>query len=139
MDTTDNMDNMDNMSDGDEQMFKKLQKLLKDMSASDPVIQAKLNDERLSILALYDASHGYIKEDITRDTLQHKFVEFKKLIKRGSFTLKSLEDDIYSRWGIIETPREETCNSKKIKKNKIGFNLNDIDVADMPDDSPKNR
>ena len=82
---------MSNMGLNDSQK-NMLQEFLKQMKQDDSVLRARMNDERIMLLAEYDATKGLIDVTVPVDTFREKFKEFKQLIKRGSFTLKSLED-----------------------------------------------
>ena len=107
--------------------------------AEDSVIRAQLNDQRLLKLAEYDVTQGLVKFKVAPEEFQTKFNEFKGLVQRGSFSLKDLEDDVYNRWGIQEVPRQDSTG---IEPSSIGFNANfdvdNLDVADIPEDSPDN-
>lgn len=89
-------------NDNENNAEKKLHDIMEEM---DLVMKVVLNDTRLHHLAEYEASHGYIKQKVTPEDVQKLFSEFKLLIKRGSFTLKTLEEDVYKRWGIVEDQR----------------------------------
>jgi hypothetical protein len=134
------MDNIGFDSGGiDKEMFKNLMNQLKQ---DDSVIRVQLNDQRLIRLAEYDASHGYMKTGITKEVLQSRFEDLKGLVKKGSMTLKELEDDVYSRWGVTEESRDEALNriSEEGLEDKplIGFHPDNLEVADIPEDSPEN-
>lgn len=119
-----------------------LQELLDQLKQEDSVIRVQLNDQRLCRLAEYDATKGFTNMQVDPMLLQEKFQELKALVKRGSFTLKTLEDDVYSRWGIPEIGRDEVLRKEAengLKPNRIkGFNIGDIEIADIPEDSPQN-
>jgi len=115
-----------------------LKDLLNQMSQDDSVVKVMLNDMRIKKVAEYDVTHGYTKMDVTADQLQGKFAELKHLVRRGSFTLKGLEDNVYSRWGITEDSRN-MAGKPAGTKSQIGFCMSDIKVADISNDSPENR
>lgn len=60
------------------------------------------NDLLIQDLVLYELTKGTTiplkEEDL--DTLQHRFTEYKGLIKRGEFTYDQLADRIYGKYGI---------------------------------------
>ena len=58
------------------------------------------NDARLQDLSVYEVSKG-LTIPTTASDLQRKFVEFKGLVKRGSFTIDQLEDMVCTKWGIV--------------------------------------
>jgi len=129
---------MNEEKDNEESMMKNLFELLKQ---DDSVVRVQLNDQRLMRLAEYDATHGFMKMKVTPEELQGRFFELKGLVKKGSFTLKSLEDDVYTRWGIPEEAREKALQKESTKKNKeykIGFCLDDVYAAEIPDNSSEN-
>lgn len=112
-----------------EDVFKQL---AKSMENTDPKLKAMLNDERLYKLAEYDITQGYTKlKGTDRNTLQSKFTEFKGRVKRGDFTLKEMEDDVYNKWGVTEAMDVTVPEENRIQP--IGFK-----VADIPEDSPEN-
>lgn len=131
------MDNMQNGGLGD--MMKNLMDQLKQ---DDSVIRAQMNDQRIEKVTEYELTKGYTKKDVQPEQLQAKFSELKGLIKRGEFTLKQLEDDIYAKWGISEEPRVDALKKEQEAGTKpmgrIGFNVDDLPVLDVPEDSPKN-
>jgi hypothetical protein len=100
-----------------------------------PMVRALFNDIRLKKVAEYQASKGYTVLKVDEQAFMDTFIEFKNLVRRGSFTLAQLEDDVYSRWGVQEGQVEP---KEPYKKSTIGFHLNDIEVADIKEDSPKN-
>jgi len=84
------------------------------------------NDIRLEQAAHYEVSKGLTKQYTLQD-LGNKFIEFKKLVMRGSFTVIELEDSVFSRWGIMEKSEKAVFfdNVKeltKLMKNKVGQN-----------------
>ena len=122
------MNNGNPMDDAFKKMFEQLKN-------NDPVTNVVMNDRRLTKLAEYDATEGYMKINITPDDLQSRFVKFKQLVKRGTFTLKELEDDVYKRWGITEGIIEDMDEEGKPI---IGFRPESLNYADIPEDSPEN-
>ena len=125
--------NTDKQNDGGTGDF--LKDLLNQFKADDPMVRAQLNDQRLMKLAEYAVTKGLVDLKVTPEDLQNSFTEFKALVKRGSFTLKDLEDDVYNRYGIQEGNRiAPDADEKPV----IGFNVHQLDVADLPTDDPKN-
>lgn len=59
------------------------------------------NDLRLLEMALYETTKGqtYCTSQVV---IVKKVTEYKRLIKRGTFTVDELEDRIFSRYGIID-------------------------------------
>jgi len=109
---------------------KMLNGLIGGIGISEEVLLAKMNDQRLRMLAEYAASEGYTKMDIEPVTVQEKFIEFKQLVRKHSFTVMALETDVYNKYGITEkmTPQDPTGDiSNKITgmfaptKTTIGF------------------
>jgi len=123
---------MSNMGFNDSQK-NMLQEFLKQMKQDDSVLRARMNDERIMLLAEYDATKGLIDVTVPVDTFREKFTEFKQLIKRGSFTLKSLEDSVYERWGITEAPRD--ASEEPAEKHTV---ITGFTVANIPEDSKEN-
>jgi hypothetical protein len=117
-----------------------LKDLLNQLKQEDSVLRAQLNDQRLMKLAEYDLTEGYMRlKSATPDALQNKFYELKRKVRDGSFTLKALEDDVFTRWGIQEESRDiEMKNNPDQRTVVTGFDLNSIDVADLPEGSPEN-
>lgn len=95
----------DEKEDSGEDMLKHIMDQF--MRQNDSVLRAQINDTRLMRLAEYDTTHGYMVMKVTPEQLQAKFLELKGYVKRGSFTIKTLEDDVYSRWGVQEETRED--------------------------------
>lgn len=120
-----------------------LKNLINELKKEDSVVRVQLNDQRLMKLAEYDATKGYMHPRVTPEELQDKFFEFKGRVKKGCFTLKTLEDNVYSRWGITEEDRNAAIrNELTSDKNTTvvtGFNINDINVGDIKEDSAENR
>jgi len=52
-------------------------------------------------LAMYQLSEGLTVPVTDRDKLYEKFSEFKRLVIRGSFTIRQLEESVYGRYGIM--------------------------------------
>ena len=63
--------------------------------------EAVNNDRRLQDLATYKLTQGLTVplEDL-RDTLP-LFAEYKKLVRRGSFTIEQLKDRVVSKYGVV--------------------------------------
>jgi len=118
-----------------------MKRLMEQFKQEDSVMRIKMNDERLMQLAEYDATEGFMNINVSPDTLQENFLKLKGLVKRGSFTLKALEDDVFSKWGVDEGPR----NEKKAEQDSgtqtsaiTGFTPDSLIVADIPENSPEN-
>ena len=62
---------------------------------------ARYHDNRLLELAMYQLSEGMTLPVADRDKLYEKFAEFKRLVQRGSFTIRQLEESVYGRFGIM--------------------------------------
>lgn len=104
--------------------------LFKQLQEEDSVIRIRMNDIRLEKLAEYDATKGYTNMNVKPEEFQDRFQKFKGLVKRGTYTLKALEDNIYTQWGITEGLPQ---------MNRKEFSVDDLDVADISEDSPENR
>lgn len=71
---------------------------------------ALLNDNRLKTLAQYKETEGGMRfpkqnQKNVNDMLlriQNRFQEFKRGVKRGSYTIDKLEKDIFVRYGVVE-------------------------------------
>jgi len=59
------------------------------------------NDNRVYDLASYYMSEGLTKYVKDMNTVQAKFMEFKRLILKGEFTLEELEADVCGKFGIV--------------------------------------
>ena len=59
------------------------------------------NDNRVYDLASYYMSQGLTKYVKDMDTVQAKFMEFKRLILKGEFTFEELEADVIGKFGIV--------------------------------------
>jgi hypothetical protein len=113
-----------------------LRELLGKIDSDDPVIRAQMNDQRLSKLAEYDATEGFMKDKVSGEVIQARFTHLKNRVKKESFTLKQLEDDVYGRWGVSEGPRDSKA---KAEHNHIqGFSPDSIECANIDIDSPEN-
>jgi len=67
------------------------------------------NDLRLMEMALYETSKGQTR-NTTHSELLKKISEYKRLIKRESYTIDELEDRVFSRFGITdERSRSDTA------------------------------
>jgi hypothetical protein len=73
----------------------------------DCVIQAMLNDQRLQKLAEYDVTKGYTNLKVEPEQLQERFTEFKQTVLKKSSTLAELETTVFTRWGVLEKPRND--------------------------------
>lgn len=71
---------------------------IKKLSAKDEAI---MNDQKLSDLALYACTNGLTKVCNDPEAIQNRFTEFKRLVKRGSFTIEQLENSVGERYGIV--------------------------------------
>jgi len=83
--------------------------------------KAVANDNMILATSHYYCSQGYTKPTDGIEYLQKvnaKFMEFKKLILNGEFTMIELENDVYSKYGVVnETPLEALNEmSKSFKK-----------------------
>ena len=58
------------------------------------------NDMRLMEMALYETTRGQT-HNTSQELIVKKLSEYKRLIKRGTYTIDQLEDKIYSQFGII--------------------------------------
>ena len=58
------------------------------------------NDMRLMEMALYEGTKGQTSKS-TQAAITQKILEYKGLIKRGSYTIDQLEDKIFSQYGIL--------------------------------------
>jgi hypothetical protein len=84
------------------------------MSTRDNVLK---NDALIQELAIYEVTQGTTKR-LTQEDLPDvdaRFTEFKRLIKRGSFTYDQLADRIFSKYGIAAplTPQPIWQDAKK--------------------------
>lgn len=61
------------------------------------------NDQLIMDLAGYHESKGLTKK-INNDQVMTRFSEFKVRIKKGCFTIKDLEDKIYTENGVMTSP-----------------------------------
>ena len=123
-------------NDGSSKMPDAIKQIMEAMGANDEVIKAQINDQRLLKIAEYDITQGYLKKNADPDQYHAKFFELKSLVKRGSFTIKDLETDVYTRWGVLEDARETTPKSTR---NTIGFCVDSMEVAQIPEKSIDNK
>ena len=126
---------------GDKGGIDGLNELFKQLKIDDKVLIAQLNDQRLSKLAEYDVTKGYMNIKVTPQQLQARFFELKHLVKTGETTLQGLEDDVYSRWGVAEEARESALQkamSEDDNKPIIGFAIEDMKVAKMKENDKRN-
>ena len=65
------------------------------------------NDDRLLRIAFYEETKGLTRQLKTQDQIMGRFVEFKRLVKRGDFTIQGLEDSVFERQGVIEKRSED--------------------------------
>ena len=113
-----------------------LKKLMENLKQEDSVVLSQLNDNRLFRLAEYEATQGLTMKNVPTEAYLDVFTEFKKRVKNGDFTIKALEDDVYSRWGILESSRETLTDKGSTP---IGFHIDrDIKVADLDEDDERN-
>jgi len=63
--------------------------------------EAVQNDLRLLEMALYETTKGQTK-NTTQELILSKVLEYKAIIKRGTYTIDQLEDKIFSRYGIVD-------------------------------------
>ena len=106
-----------------------MKQLMDQLAQNDSVVRVMMNDGRIMKAVEYDITKGYTSKltNFSGEDMQARFNEFKKLVKRGSFTLAQLEDDVYARWGIDEKPRVEMADimSNTSKSSPIGFSKSD--------------
>jgi len=122
--------------DGNGNQNDMLKQLLETMQMDDEVVKARMNDQRLLQLAEYAVTQGYTKSTVEPEVFQNIFTEYKTLVKRGSMKLRDLESDVFKRWGVQEDSREQVSPDTS---RTIGFSIDDIEVADIPEDSEDNR
>ena len=67
-----------------------------------PAQQAAQNDRRLQNCAAYWVSKGLTVQIPDAETLMQKFGEFKRLVRRGTFTVQDIENMTARRYGVIE-------------------------------------
>jgi len=80
---------------------------------------ASHNDWRLRDIALYHESRG-MTHCVEAEKVRDRFIEFKGLVKRGSFTIDELEKRVFVEYGIVEEDPnaiEALGLSDKISKN----------------------
>jgi hypothetical protein len=65
---------------------------------------AFLNDQRIMELATYHETRGLMRRIMDPQILSERFVEFKGLLRRGSYTMKQLEDKVYKQFGVLGQP-----------------------------------
>jgi len=116
-----------------------LKKLLEGLKQEDSVVISQLNDTRLMKIAEYEASKGYMMplNSVGGDKLQEKFTEFKMRVRSGSLTIKQLEDDVYTRWGIQEKSRVDALRNNEPTV-ITGFNIDKLNVAKIADNDKRN-
>jgi hypothetical protein len=61
---------------------------------------AIFNDNKIMELALYHETKGMSVKVDTQKVFD-RFMEFKRYIVRGSFTLEQLEESVYSTYGLV--------------------------------------
>lgn len=74
------------------------------MSIKETVIR---NDQLLMELAVYCESKGMTTALPNPDQLFARFKEFKSLLKRKEFTMRDLEDKVYSKYGVTTKGKNE--------------------------------
>lgn len=72
------------------------------------------NDQRLIEMTIYHESKGMTRAIKGEEQLSARFTEFKMLIKRGSFTIKELEEKIFSENGIITSPSKRPMSIQEM-------------------------
>jgi hypothetical protein len=116
--------------------------LFKKLGINDKMLNAQMNDQRLSKLAEYDLTKGYMTIKVSGEQIQTRFNELKRIVKTGENTLKDLEDEVYERWGVDEERRMDALQKETLsperEKSIIGFNIDDIEVADMKENDKRN-
>ena len=68
------------------------------------------NDRRLQDLATYEITKGLTVALENLEDILPKFAEYKNLVKRGSFTIDELEDNILTKYAIVtkkESPLDD--------------------------------
>jgi len=73
---------------------------------------AMRNDSRLFDVATYCVSKGLtVPIDVKKIEEVHiKFAEFKRLVKKEGMTIAQIENDVYKKYGIMNTPDENIEN-----------------------------
>lgn len=99
-----------------------LRKMLEDLKQEDSVIRSQMNDNRILKAAEYEATKGLMVTKVTPEQLQNKFVEFKTRVLNGAVTLKQLEEDVYTRWGVQEVDRTQSTESTVV----TGFSVDEL-------------
>lgn len=79
------------------------------------------NDDRIMNAAIYHETKGNTEEADETGVLG-RFTEFKHLIKRGSFTVDSLEERTFERYGVVKEDPKTLKDSKKSQQ-PIDVNL----------------
>jgi hypothetical protein len=69
-----------------------------------PAQQAAQNDQRLSQAAMYWESKGLTVMIASNEALSAKFVEFKRLVRTGRFTVEQIEDIVANKYGCVDDP-----------------------------------
>lgn len=69
--------------------------------------QAILNDMKIMEMALYYETKGNTSPVLNQEIISKRFVEFKRYITRGSFTIEQLEDRVYKEFGIMTNSNYE--------------------------------
>lgn len=111
-----------------------LKNLFDNLNTNDPHAIAMINDQRLLKIADYEVTNGYRNMKVTPEDVQERFVYYKTRVMNGSFTIKDLEDEIFSKYGIQEGKR----NTVETRRDPIGFRIENMRVADIPENSPEN-
>ena len=93
-------------------------KLLGAGGVTDSVVQAIMNDQRLVKLAEYDVTRGFMNIKVSPEQAQDRFAELKMIVLKKEATLAELESMIYSKYGVIEGPREV---APKAERGPFGF------------------
>jgi hypothetical protein len=77
---------------------------------------ALLNDNRIYEVALYHETQGMcMAKRVNPDKIFERFMEFKRYVMRGSFTLEELEDRVYGQNGVM--PSNMEFNESQFIKN----------------------
>jgi hypothetical protein len=105
-----------------------------------PQTRAIVNDQRLLKLAEYEVARGFMNMKFSQEEVRRRFSYFKTRVLNGSQTIKELEDAVYSKYGVQEGDENNPASQKSslsLSSSK-GFCIDDMKVADIPENSPEN-
>lgn len=71
-------------------------------------------DDRLKYVSLYAQTQGLTKE-MNMEEMRNKFLEYRGMLKRGTFTITELEEDVFLRYG----PFEDSIKSQALNPNEL--------------------